>query len=260
MFSPQSPHISAALLLLKQRFSLILLYSHNFSASLRTLMCDLWRSPLVEPLTAAAGLSQGWSVRSHQVHHHGMMLGLAEKGGGEWHKRLLSQGCSSSSRGMKLAHCCRTMGNSLALAIWKLYRCFPKLKLVFITFAAPRCHTNNIFIWAKKGVRHLDSSIGLLHRCHTNDHQPLTHSTAFWTNYPEHQHRGFPPQAGTEVFTVKFAVLGYCFHQCFLRSEVTVFLSCQVQWPILTLFMQINHLLISLLMRCLQQQIDNEDS
>lgn len=45
----------------------------------------LWCSSLLELLAVAAGLGQGWSSGSHQVHHRGMMLGLAEERGGEWH-------------------------------------------------------------------------------------------------------------------------------------------------------------------------------
>lgn len=77
---------------------------------------DTW--PLMQSLAGAAGTFLGLgrcSTCSHQVHHRGMMLRLAEEGGGEWHKRLLSWGCSNSSCGMKLAHCYRTVGSSMKI-------------------------------------------------------------------------------------------------------------------------------------------------
>lgn len=255
VFTPISTHFSSTFAIKAKVLSDLTLFPQLLSQ---------FKDPDVWPLTQSLAGATDSSGRPEP----GMVCGVSP-GPPSWHdagagrerrgwmtQEALVSRMFKQQLGNEVSTLLQNHGKQFSIGHMKIIPLFSQTEACFHNF----CSSTLPHKYLHPGQEGGETTSLFLRRCHTKDHQPLTHSTAFWTNYPEQQHTGFPPQAGTEVFTVKFAVLGYCFHQCFLRSEVTVFLSCQVQWPILTLFMQINHLLISLLMRCLQQQIDNEDS
>lgn len=93
---------------------------------------DVWS--LIQSFAGATG--SGSRPGMGMVHMVSPGLPSDPQGGGEWHKRLLSRGCSNSSWGMKLAHHCRTMGSSLYIGRMRIISLFSQTKACFHNFCS----------------------------------------------------------------------------------------------------------------------------